>query len=328
MPLSRCKPLFALMAVIVTASLLAGAVAPMQAQTPYFRSFSGTGTADGRKDEDGFDIFLVDDFIYYDGSIPKKTLVSATRQYSGDQGTVTYNAYATTQFRGFYSTGSYSYGEVLNAYYPTGKPEGTRTPPFGYYLVSGGGSWMKHRFVSPEAVFGPYAVFHWNVSGTEDKNIGRATARIDFAVTDKNITGFNDLYMDPDVEARRLTEFGPGPREYHVPIILDTPLNFLFWGSTFWQVNSDQLAAVTTPQRIYGKAMYMNTYDLQGISLFNEDGTPIRKWSLVDDNTGLELFNQDGRVTFNFVPEPGALALAASALLPLLLARSRRARRK
>lgn len=329
MPLSRIKPLFACLAVMMAVALLAGAAAPVQAQTPYFRAFSLTGTADGTRNQEGFDIFWIDDFVYYDGKTPKKTTITASRQYSGDQGTVTYNAYAVTQFRGFYSTGSYSYGEVLNAYYPTGKPEGTRTPPFGYYLVSGGGSWMQHRFVSPEAFFGPYAVFRWSISGTEDRNIGQASSRVDFAVTDKSITGFNDLYNDPDVAARRMTRFGAGYMEYQVPIVLDRTLNFLFWGATFWQVNPNEMANVISPRRIYGKAMYMNTFDLLDISLYNEDGSPIRKWSLVDDNTGLELFNQNGRVTLNFVPEPGAMALAASALLPLLLlARSQRVRRK
>lgn len=334
MSLSRCRPLFVFLAVMMVVALLAGAAASMQAQTPYFRSFSGVGIADGNRNENGEEYFLIpfEDFQYLEGSTPRKTFITRTHQYSGDRGTLTYHGYATTQYRGFYSTGSYSFGEVLNAYYPFGKPEGTLTPPFGYYLFSGGGSWMKHRFVSPEAAFGPYAVFRWNVSGTEEKNIGRATARIDFAVTDMNITSFNDLYSD-GVAARRLTEFGPGLREYHVPIILGTPLNFLFWSSTFWQVNPSELKARalagTLPYRIYGKAMYMNTFDLLDISLYNEDGSPIRQWSLVDESTGLELYNQNGRVTLNFVPEPGALALAASALLPLLLlARSRRVRRK
>jgi hypothetical protein len=227
----------------------------------------------------------------------------------------TFNASAAANYRGFFSTGTYAMGEVLNASYPTVAPEFLNiNNPFGYYVIGGMGSFTKHRFVTPESLTGVFGTFNWHVDGTATSTFGLANSRLDFAVT-QGASVFDDLY-NASITPNKMTQFGPGSYSYTTGIALDTPLDFLFWSSSFWQVQKNDLATLGTTHRdIRGSALFNDTFTLDSIELRKADGTLVNNWSLLDEATGQTIFTQNGRVTAQMnAPEPGSLAL----LLPVM----------
>jgi hypothetical protein len=214
---------------------------------------------------------------------------------------------------------------VDNAYYPNVTPPSTE-PPFGYYVVAGMGSWTRHRFVTPQALSDVFGQFHWHVTGDLDTNLGRIDARLDFAVA-RNASSFDDLY-NPNVSPNIMTRFGPGRYQYTTGVALDTPLDFLFWSSSFWEISPDALSTLgNSPRNLYGLSEFMRTFNMDSIQLVDANGNPIDEWSLIDEDTGAVIWNQNGRVTSE-VPEPGTVALWSAVFLTGgMLYRCRRSRR-
>lgn len=304
----RLKRTFSLAITLLASAAVLGTA--LSARADHFRAFSFTGVSDGHPD-----YYVLDSGLgstYFDSPTPDNiSLYGFQKTYSGPGGDVTFSAASAANFRGYWSTGTYAYGQVQNAYYPTSSDYGT-SPPFGYYVIGGGGSWTKMTFSTPESLTGPYADFHWHVDGMTDANLGTANARLDFAVT-QGATSFDDLY-NSTVTPNIMTKFGPGTYSYHTAVALDTPLDFLFWSSSFWQVTPGDLAALgLAHEDIHGFAQFFNTYNLDTIDLYNGDGSLVTDWSLTNEN-GQVVFNQNGRVAPS-VPEPGTLALFGTGLL-------------
>lgn len=299
---------------------------PARAQvpsTPDFRAFAFAGVSDGHS------YFILNNFApsYADSPVPINiSITNQTQTYSGPLGDVTFTATAAANYRGFWSSGTYAEGRVDNVYYPTDAPYHT-SPPFGYYVVGGIGSWTRHRFVTPESLNDVFAQFHWHVSGETDVNFGTANSRLDFGVG-QNVPSFNDLYNSQYVP-NLLTRFGPGEYSYTTGVALDTPLDFLFWSSSYWEVDPDQLANLpSNMHEIHGIAEFTRTFNIDRIDLYNGDpnngGTLITDWSLLDEATNQVIFNQNGRV---IVPEPGSLALLVGVSLSGLAVLRRRRRK-
>lgn len=282
--------------------LLMGLATPASAQYVFHQATSAAvsdGVING---------FLREQGVNFDSSTPEDVaLIGFNKTYSNG---ATFTADSAANYRGFWSTGTFASGQVLNASYPTTEPEIFNTSqPFGYYVLGGMGSFTKHRFVTPESLSGAFGQFNWHVDGDLAATLGTANSRLDFAVT-QGATSFNDLYNSA-ITPNLMTKFGPGTYSYTTGIALDTPLDFLFWSSAYWQVTPAELAALGTQHRdISGHALFMNTFNLDSIYLYNGDGTLVKNWSLLDDATGQVLFNQDGRVVNSAAaPEPSSVAL-------------------
>ena len=278
----------------------------------HFRAITLQGVNDGRPD-----YFIVDNGAgdtYFDLPQPENIFIdNQSKTYTGPDGNVVFSSSEAVNFRGIWSTGTVVTANAANAYYPTDANYGT-TPPFGYYALAGGGSWTKNRFVSPLALNDPTATFHWHVSGNANFNLGVASSRLDFAVT-TGVADFGNLY-NSTITPNRLTKFGQGEYSYNTGVAIDTPLDFLFWGSAYWEVDPNDLLALGTSHRnLYGNANFFDTFNLDGIDLFNGDGSLVNNWSLLDEASGATLFNQNGRFTTTAVPEPSGIALAVSVFL-------------
>jgi len=302
------KHVLARTAVAVLVLMISVGVA--SADTPEFRSMVFAGVAPNGYNPGTYRIEESGN-TYFNEPTPANTLLNYSHTYTGGpQGDIQFSANAAANYRGFWSAGTHAQGTVDNAYTAPGDT------PQGFYVLGGMGSHTQHRFVSPESLTGPYSVFNWEVTGNSDTNVGTARSRLDFAVT-QNAVMFDDFY-NASLVPERLTEYGPGQYSYQTAIALDTPLDFLFWSSAYWEVLPDELAALGGPVDIYGSADFMSTFHLASIDLFNEDGTPVRNWSLLDEATGDAVFTQNGRVGDPVVvPEPGTAVLIAIGLLPL-----------
>lgn len=280
---------------------LLGIVSPAAAQ-PFFRTRAFAGVADGVNPG-----FVVTGTQGQDGPTPSNAALS---NFSTAYPNGTFTASAAANYRGFFSTGTYASGQVLNASYPTSPPSaGQLDPAFGYVVLGGMGSFTQHRFVTPESLTGVFGQFHWHVDGTSSTNLGLASSRLDFAVT-QGATSFNDLY-NSTITPNIMTQIGPGTYTYTTGIALDTPLDFLFWSSAFWNVLPSDLATLGSGTKtIFGQAEFMNTFNLDSIDLYKADGSKIADWQLLDEATGQTIFTQSGRVQAETAaPEPSSVLL-------------------
>lgn len=90
-------------------------------------------------------------------------------------------------------------------------------------------------------------------------------------------------------------------------------LDFLFWNAAFWVVDPVDLQTLGTSHRdLYGNANFFCTFNLDSINLFNENGSLVCNWSLLEEPSGATLFNQNGRVSTTAVPKPDGIALTMS----------------
>lgn len=300
---------------VCAAFALAG---PARAQTFYTEVLGAT--SDGI--ETGYSAPGEDVNLQLGTPTPMNLSINRTTVYNGPQGDVTFSFNAAANYRGFWSTGAYASGTATNAYYNPTPAAGQKTPPQGFYVLGGMGSWTQHTFVSPESLTGPYATMTWHVSGNGTTNLGVADARLDFAVT-QNATDYFALFNMPD----RLFEYGTGTYRYNTGVALGVPLDFLFWSSAYYEVTKGDVASLGGSHAdLAGTAAFMNTFHLDAIELFNGNGDPVSEWSLIDNATGNVIFNQNGRVAA--VPEPssGAAGAASLSVLAGLLLRRRRAR--
>lgn len=320
--MSRChRCIVPVMSVVLSLGILVGVSSRGAAQIPYFNSTSIGAVKNGAED---FLIIFGSNWVDgREGSSPANTNIGFTTDFTGAQGTTTFSAYAAANYRGFWSTGTYAYGTVTNAYHSTTPPPGF-DPPHGYVVLGGAGSWTQARFETPAALTAATATFRWNVTGQASADLGMANARLDFAVT-QGAGSFFDLY-NPTITPNLLTRFGPGNYSYNTGVALGVNLDFLFWSSAFWDVTPADIASLgSTPRNIAGSAMFNNTFTLDTIELLDSNGDPIQNWQLLDVTSGTTLFDQNGRVAA--VPEPGVYALllgALSAVSGLLHTRRRR----
>ncbi len=225
--------------------------------------------------------------------------------------TTTFTASAAAASRGNWTSGMSDFGAVTNGYNPGPSNVGTTNPPFGYYVQSTFGSATQVTFLSPTSpVTFAQAHMHWSVSGTSNTTLGTALPRIDFAVTTNPVDSVFDIF-DKSVVANPMEGFGFGKYSYDVPISIGQAQNFLFWSSTFWEVDPADLPG--TPQDFSGQIDATHTFDLSSIDLVDQNGDPISQWSLVDTKSGVTLWNQNGRVAA--VPEPGSIGMMAGAFL-------------
>jgi len=203
----------------------------------------------------------------------------------------------------------------------------------GYYMLAGYGSMTTARFFSPEAL-ADRATFRWRVSGLESTvpagkcdpdtqtfNIC-STARIDFAATaNANPNYYDLLYPSTPGPSPTMTEFGPGDYTYSIAgMPLDQVITFGYWTSAFVQINPGQLNQ-GGDYNFY--ANYANTFELEGIDLYDAENNLLTDWTLADPETGQTFFTPEGRVPEN-VPEPVTLALMGIGLLGLAASRRRR----
>jgi hypothetical protein len=296
-PTSRSRSFAAAIAISTAALFLS--IAPVTAQVFVSEAFGGAGDGKG-----GYVANSGDYDLHIETPIPYNTHIVKTNTFTGAGGNVSFSFNAASNYRGFWSSGTYAAGSVTNAYFPTGQPIPSTNPPFGYYVLGGIGSWTKHRFVSPESLTGPYAVMTWHVDGVTDSNFGTANSRLDFGVG-QGATSYFDIY-NPSVTPL-MTKYGPGTYTYNTAVAMNTPLDFFFWSSAYWEVSMNQLASLGSGHMdMFGEAQFNHTFNLDTIELFNADGSPVNEWSLLDESTGQVVFNQSGRIAA--VPEPGAYA--------------------
>lgn len=305
------KTLRTLTTLAVALTAAAALTAGIAAKADHYQGIAIAGFSDGH------DYFLIDGIgsSYNDSSTPDPAqLYGYSSTYTGSGGDINFTAAAAIAFRGNWSTGSYSYGNVQNAYYPTDAPY-SNTPPFGYYVEGGAGSWTKNTFISPTVLTDPTADFHWSISGnTNGTTFGTANARLDFGVSDTGLV--SNLYdmWDPTKSPGTVTEYGTGQYTYHTAIALNTPLDFLFWSSSYWQVTPAQLATLgTAHEDLTGYAQFFDTIELDSIDLHNGDGSLVTDWSLLNSQ-GQVVFNQAGPVTAA-VPEPGTWAFLGTGIV-------------
>jgi hypothetical protein len=293
---SAVGPLRSLIRLALGTCLLFSLARPAHAQ--WFASESLGLTSDGI--ETGYSGPGSDVNIQIGTPVPRNVSINKSNVYHGSGGDVTFGFNAAANYRGFWSTGTYASGNVANAYYNPAPAAGQKAPPQGFYVLGGMGSWTKHRFVSPESLFSPFANMTWHVSGSGTSDLGVANSRIDFAVT-RNAPDWFSLFNMPG----RLFEYGPGVYHYNTAVALDVPLDFLFWSSAYYEVTKGDIASLGgSHRRLSGTAAFMDTFYLDTIELFNGNGAPVSEWSLLDDATGQVIFNQSGRVAS--VPEPSA----------------------
>ena len=306
-------------AAVFTSLALCGTIAHAQ-QAPNFRALTFAGVNYNRL-PDGQYVLEEMGGTYFDSPTPANASMNYSHTYTGGpQGDTQFLANSAANYRGFWSAGTHAQAAITNAY-----PSTAEEAPQGFYVLGGIGSHTKHRFVSPESVTGPFSVFNWHVSGNSSTNLGVAQSRLDFAVT-TGASGFGDLY-NAAVTPNLMTKFGPGSYSYNTAVAMDTPLDFLFWSSAFVEVKRSDLEGMSATD-IFGTADFMSTFELDSIELYNQDGTRIETWSLIDETTGEAVFTEKGRVgnPTSAIPEPGTALLLVGGLLPLAGIRMRRRR--
>ena len=284
--------------------MLLSALSSVHAQgptIPFFRSFSGFGLDSNPGGIPGYGI-ASEDFDFSDAAIPRNTAVNIVNKNYG--GAIVTSNTRSDDF-GFFAAKNFaklSVSNVQNA---------------GYYAVAGRGSHTTVEFFTPEAL-AQRAVFRWHVSGVSNTNVGTATSRIDFAAGVYPTTDFNGFFDIP--EGPRLQRNGPGDYTYNLPLLLNQPIDLVYWSSAFVEVKDSKIAPVVG-KTISAQADFSNTFVLDNIQLFDSSDNPITNWTMHDTNTGLTVFDQNGRTPAagNAIPEPttalflvlgGTLALA------------------
>lgn len=304
------KPLLATAALAaVIAALPAPALAGIASSgggdytvVPLYRAFVFGGI-----DRDGDGGFLWDDFhgIDYVSNVGPMTAANSSATITADG--ATYRGIGQAAWGGFYAARNYAQMTVTNA-----------NADAGYYLVAGQGSGTTVRFFTEEAR-AARATFTWHVSGFESNgaNVGKATGRLDFGATTDTSVNFNHLFSDPDGKLDSITEFGPGTYTYSLPIAdLGTAINLFYWSSAFTEIKGSD--AVAAGSSFTMTANYSNTYYLENVQLYDENGLALTNWTLEDVNLGSVVFDQNGRTSDLLpppaIPEPGTYALMAGGL--------------
>jgi hypothetical protein len=166
-----------------------------------------------------------------------------------------------------------------------------------YNVVASTGNRTQVRFVG-YGIGTPNSIdFNFNISGTSSTPYGTAGPRFDFLVRpyDPADGGLVDVFFDPD----GLHTFNSGLFTYRYTGSIGQPLDVLFWSAAFVLTGKGDPNSLPFPSAglsFTSYADYSSTFDLKSIDLFDDNNQLISEWSLVDDDTGQELFNQNGRV--------------------------------
>jgi hypothetical protein len=187
-----------------------------------------------------------------------------------------------------------------------------------YSAIGGTGSKTALRVEDPfEAA--RRATFRWTVTGTSTVPpgvLGDATSRLDFGYSTDPFSDWFDLFRNPQ-NLNAQTFFGPGTYEVTVPLVPGQPLYIHYWSSAFTQIDPGE-APLGGNFRL--TADFASTFVLDAIDLFDENEEPLLyDWSVVDEDSGELLFDNNGRVAFilDALPPPQVVPVPAPAVLLL-----------
>ncbi len=193
-----------------------------------------------------------------------------------------------------------------------------------YNVVASQGSRTQVQFVSDETP--GQVVFNFSVTGNVNAPYGSAIGRLDFLARsyEQGTGSFFDVFLNPAA----LNASGPGNYSFTYLGSVANPLDVMFYSAAAVLVGLQDPASRGLPPNgatFTAFADFANTVNLTSIDLLTAEGAPITNWSLLDDETGETVFDQDGRVSA--VPAPGTLGLLGLALGGLGLSRGRKIRR-
>lgn len=258
--------------------------------------------------------FAIDEGTIYGSNSGPAGLVQDRSVATHDGATRYANSWSVAS--GFFATRNHAQLTVTNA-----------QADDGYYAVAGSGSRTSVRFFgAPDAVSSTY---RWRVSGFSSTPVGVGTSRLDFRARQGSGGSWFDLF-DPT-----FPNFGPGDYSFTLGGDFSQAFDLLFWSSAYVQV---ALGAAPQGSSFTTTTDFGSTYVLDGIDLFDAAGNLLSDWTMVDESTGLTVFDANGRIDAldprpdippidpldprTAVPAPGSLLTAALGLL--LLGRTRR----
>lgn len=168
------------------------------------------------------------------------------------------------------------------------------------------------------------AVFYFHVSGTESEPYGTALGRLDFLAR-PFVSGNGSFFDVFGIDA--IHELGAGDYTFTYRGSFANPLDILFYAAAgvFIGVNDPNMLSMPAPgTNLMVSSNYSNTFDLMAIDLFTTAGESINEWTMRDLASNQIVFNQNGRVAANNVPEPGTLILFGIGFAGLGMARRQR----
>ena len=261
--------------------------APVRAQSVFYDTFSGVLQDDTFLDLSGWRTS--------DGSFNGGQFGRTSINYSDTVNGATISATASTVAPGFFTARNYASINVANseeARYSSQSSHGTRTTV---------------RFTSESNITPVRSRFRWNVSGVFSSSTPGVTGggSLNFVAGNFPTTGYYNFFDLPSQEAGgpRLVLNGPGIATYDLPISLNQNIDLFYWSAA-----SVGMAA-PAGSSFSGFADYRNTHILERVDLYDANDHLIPSWGMVDLESGLVMFDQNGRTTAANAPEPGALAL-------------------
>lgn len=223
---------------------------------------------------------------------------AANGSFTADGATLSINGWSA--YSGDYASRNYASMTVTNA-----------NPDHVYYLVAGHGTATSLRFFTEEAAQAR-AVFTWRVDGVQTNGnpngLGRAEPRLDFAATTEAGRSWFDLFNGGFGST---PQFGQGTFTYNLPLArVGEAIYLRYWASAFTELQAGQATAGAT---FTMTADFAHTYVLESVQLFDENDNPLSSYTVVDNDTGAQLFDQSGRLADVLpappVPEPQTYAL-------------------
>ncbi len=249
--------------------------------------------------------YAIDEGTIYSSNVAPGGLVQ-DRSVASNMGATRYaNSYSVES--GFFASRNYAHLTVTNA-----------NAADGYYAVAGSGSRSSVRFFgAPDAVS---ATYRWHVSGSSNLGLGEGTSRLDFRARQQGVGGSWFDIFNPNEP-----HYTPGDYSFTLSGDFNLPFDLLYWSSAYVQV---PLGGAPTGSNFSSTADFSNTYVLEGIELYDAQDVLLDGWTMVDESSGLAVFDAAGRIDAlapppvvppnepdTQVPEPGTLFSASLALM-------------